>query len=69
MTLHLAEIANEVAPGAHAVVLADQAGWHIAGGRAAPERGGQIPGQERSQEGGDGADEEKLHPPRSGHRS
>jgi transposase len=28
MTLHLAEIAAAVAPGAHAVVLLDQAGWH-----------------------------------------
>ena len=26
---HLAEIATEVAPGAHAVLLLDQAGWHI----------------------------------------
>jgi transposase len=29
MTLHLAEIAQVVAPGAHAVVLLDQAGWHL----------------------------------------
>ena len=29
MTLHLAEIATEVAPGAHAVLLVDQAGWHM----------------------------------------
>ncbi|MBM6583838.1 IS630 family transposase [Microvirga sp. BT689] len=29
MTLHLAEIAQAVAPGAHAVVLLDQAGWHV----------------------------------------
>ena len=29
MSLHLAEIATEVAPGAHAVVLLDQAGWHL----------------------------------------
>jgi transposase len=28
MSLHLAEIAQAVAPGAHAVVLLDQAGWH-----------------------------------------
>lgn len=28
MTLHLQEIARAVAPGAHAVVLLDQAGWH-----------------------------------------
>jgi transposase len=29
MSLHLAEIATEVAPGAHAVLLLDQAGWHL----------------------------------------
>ena len=29
MSLHLAEIAACVAPGAHAVLLLDQAGWHL----------------------------------------
>ena len=29
MTLHLAEISAAVAPGAHAVLILDQAGWHI----------------------------------------
>ena len=29
MSLHLAEIAQAVAPGAHAVILLDQAGWHL----------------------------------------
>jgi hypothetical protein len=29
MDLHLAEIAKAVAPGAHAVLLVDQAGWHL----------------------------------------
>ena len=29
MTLHVAEIALAIAPGAHAVVLMDQAGWHM----------------------------------------
>ena len=29
MTLHLAEISEAVAPGAHAVVLLDQEGWHL----------------------------------------
>jgi len=29
MSLHLAEIAAAVAPGAHAVLLMDQAGWHL----------------------------------------
>ncbi len=33
MTLHLAEIGNRVAPGAHAVVVLDGAGWHKLGGR------------------------------------
>ena len=28
MTLHLAEISTAVAPGAHAILLPDQAGWH-----------------------------------------
>jgi hypothetical protein len=29
MTLHLAEIAKTVTPGAHAVLMLDQAGWHL----------------------------------------
>jgi transposase len=29
MSLHLAEISLAVAPGAHAVLLVDQAGWHL----------------------------------------
>ena len=29
MSLHLAEIAAQVAPGQHAVLLLDQAGWHL----------------------------------------
>ena len=29
MTLHLVEISQAVAPGAHAVLLLDQAGWHV----------------------------------------
>ncbi len=33
MTLHMAEIGRAVAPGAHAVVLLDGAGWHKPGGR------------------------------------
>jgi transposase len=31
MNLHLAEIAAEVAPGAHALLMVDQAGWHMSG--------------------------------------
>lgn len=33
MTLHMAEISRTVAPGAHAVVVLDGAGWHKPGGR------------------------------------
>ena len=29
MVLHLAEISRTVTPGAHAVLLLDQAGWHL----------------------------------------
>lgn len=37
MNLHLAEIAQTVAPNAHAVLLMDQAGWHTTGKLAIPE--------------------------------
>lgn len=37
MTLHLAEIAQAVAPGAHAVLLLDQAGWHLSQDLVVPE--------------------------------
>ena len=33
MTLHLAEISPAVAPGAHALLVCDGAGWHQLGGR------------------------------------
>jgi len=33
MNLHLAEISRSVAPGAHAVLVCDGAGWHRTGGR------------------------------------
>src|SRR4051812_13104568 len=33
MTLYLAEISRQVAPGAHAVVTLDGAGWHQTGGK------------------------------------
>jgi transposase len=29
MALHLAEISKAVAPGAHAILILDQAGWHV----------------------------------------
>jgi transposase len=31
MALHLAEISRTMTPGAHAVLLLDQAGWHLSG--------------------------------------
>ena len=37
MTLHLAEISMMVAPGAHAAVLMDQAGWHMSGKLPVPD--------------------------------
>lgn len=32
MSLHLAEISRQVAPGAHAILILDGAGWHKIGG-------------------------------------
>jgi len=40
MTLHLAEISLAIAPGAHAVVLMDQAGWHTTGKHERNSRNG-----------------------------
>lgn len=37
MQLHLEEISAAVAPGAHAALLMDRAGWHIAGELAMPD--------------------------------
>ena len=37
MTLHLKEIAQAVAPGAHAVLLLDQAGWHLSAWLLVPD--------------------------------
>jgi transposase len=36
MNLHLTEIAQMIAPGAHAVLLVDQAGWHLSAGLVVP---------------------------------
>jgi transposase len=36
MSLFLAELSQAVAPGAHAAVLMDKAGWHIAGDLVVP---------------------------------
>jgi hypothetical protein len=43
VTLHLAEIATQIAPKAHAVVLVDQAGWHLSGRLIAPSNITLIP--------------------------
>jgi len=37
MTLHLREISQAVAPGAHAIVTVDQAGWHLSNHLAIPD--------------------------------
>lgn len=37
MTLHLLEISAAVDPGAHAVVILDQAGWHMSKKLAVPD--------------------------------
>jgi transposase len=37
MTLHLEEIARAVTPGAHAVLLLDQAGWHLSARLLVPD--------------------------------
>ena len=36
MNLHLAEIATQVSPHAHAAILLDQAGWRLSGGLTIP---------------------------------
>jgi hypothetical protein len=38
MNLHLAEIGRAVAPGAHAVLVFDGAGWHTSPALAVPAR-------------------------------
>ena len=43
MNLHLAEIATQIAPGAHAALLVDQAGWHLSGRRVMPPNSTLIP--------------------------
>jgi transposase len=37
MNLHLAEISEMVSPDRHAVLLFDQAGWHLSGDVAVPD--------------------------------
>jgi hypothetical protein len=37
INLHLGAIPADVAPGRHAVLLLDQAGWHLSGKLAVPD--------------------------------
>jgi transposase len=50
MTAHLAEISAMVAPGAHAVVLMDRAGWHLSGALEVPDNITLMPLPPRSPE-------------------
>jgi transposase len=43
MILHLAEVARTFAAGAHAVLLMDQAGWHVTAALIIPENISIIP--------------------------
>ena len=43
MNLHLVEISRTVAPGAHAVMLVDQAGWHLTDALIVPDNISIIP--------------------------
>ena len=43
MNLHLAEIATQIAPGAHAAILVDRAGWHLSGKLRVPSNITLIP--------------------------
>ena len=50
MQAHLAEISAAVAPGAHAVLVLDQAGWHLSGRLVVPENITLLPLPPRSPE-------------------
>ncbi len=50
MALHLSEISTTVAPGAHAVLLLDQAGWHLSDKLDIPENITLMPLPPRSPE-------------------
>ena len=50
MTAHLAEISAAVAPGAHAVVILDQAGWHLSKALVVPDNITLLPLPPRSPE-------------------
>lgn len=48
--LHLEEISRHVAPDAHAIVLCDQAGWHVSGKLNVPKNISILPIPPRSPE-------------------
>ncbi len=50
MELHLVEISKAVDPGAHAVVIVDQAGWHMSAKLAIPDNITLMPLPPRSPE-------------------
>ena len=50
MSLHLEEVAQAVAPGAHAVVLLDRAGWHVSSKLKVPANITLVPLPPRSPE-------------------
>jgi transposase len=50
MSLHLAEISQAVAPGAHAVLLLDRAGWHVSPKLRVPDNISLLPLPSRSPE-------------------
>ncbi len=50
MQAHLAEVSTMVAPGAHAVVMLDQAGWHMSNTLIAPQNITLLPLPPRSPE-------------------
>ncbi len=50
MQAHLLEISAMVAPGAHAILILDQAGWHLAGALVVPENITLLPLPPRSPE-------------------
>ena len=50
MTLQLAEIAQAVTPGAHAIILLDQAGWHVSARLRVPANITLVPLPPRSPE-------------------
>jgi len=50
MALHLKEISRTVAPGSHAIVICDQAGWHMSERLAVPDNITLMPLPPRSPE-------------------